>query len=311
MAFNVAGLSAYTNEESTEVFVQKVTLNETGKYARVIPNVKSTFALHLMLTTPIIQDGSSCGFTASGDVQLTDATLTTYACKFEDTLCLRTLEAKWTQKLLTAGQDYSDDDIPAFIMSDLSDRIANLLETYDWTGTTGANYYGGIATVIDTANTFTQANVAAYGTPIAAMSNSNIDEAIDMVTNAVIAKFPVWMTQSNVKWFVPIEWFGYFTQWTLRANYFHMKPESLGNNELPIPGTPWTIVGVIGLAGTTKSYMMEVGDNGNLFMGTDLSGEELRARIWYSNDDDNHKYSFRFRRGWQLAYPSRVIKFSY
>src|SRR3989337_1815906 len=128
MGLNVAGLSNYTNQESTDLFIQKVTTMKTAGYLKKLPNVKSSFAFHLMLTTPIIQDGSGCGFTASGDVQLTDRTISTYQVKFQDTICLRTLEAKWTQHLLSPGQDYSDSQIPVVIMSNLADEISNRME---------------------------------------------------------------------------------------------------------------------------------------------------------------------------------------
>lgn len=312
MAFNVAGLANYSNQESTDLYIQKVTTQKTAGYAMKMPNVKSSFAFHLLLTTPIIQDGSGCGFTASGDVQFTDRTLTTYPYKFEDTLCLRTLEAKWTQKLLTAGQDYSDSDIPAVIMSDLSDQIANRLESYDWTGTTGANFYDGIQTVIEAANTYTEANVAAYGTPQTAISNTTIDECLDMLMNASIQKFPVWQEQSNIKLFVPLAVIGYYAQYIFRLNHFNIKPTEIGKTEYDWIGTPgWKIVGVPGLTGTggsgTKMWMFETD---NIFLGFDASSDETSARLWYSMDDDVHRYSFRGRRGWNTPFPNKFLRFS-
>lgn len=310
MAFNVAGLSNYSNQESTDLLLQKVTGIKTATYAQKIGNVKSSFALHRLLTTPILQDGTACGFTASGDVQFTDKTLTTYAIKYEDTLCMRTLEAKWTQKLLNSGQNYEDSDIPAVIMSDLYDRIANALETYDWTGTTGANYYDGIATIIDTANLFTQVNNTTYmtGGALASVTESTIDEAKNGMIIAAVKRFPQWMAKSTVKWFVPMEWIAYYAQNLLDKNYFHVKPEDITKGEINIPGTPWNIVGVNGLAGQTKSYMF---DTEFLFLGFDASSDETSARLWYSQDNDNHRYSIRMRRGWQHAYPNEVLKFSY
>jgi hypothetical protein len=311
MAFNVAGLSDYSNQENTDLFIQKVTLQKTAGYAQKVGGVKSSFAFHLLLTTPIVQDGDGCGYTASGDVQFTDRTLTTYALKFEDTLCLRTLEAKWTQKLLNSGQNYEDSDIPSVIMSDIADQIANKIESYDWTGTTGANFYNGIATVIETANTFTEANAAAYGTPQTAISNTTIDETLDMLMNAAIAKFPTWVGQTNVKLFVPMAVIGYYQQYLFRNNFFHFKPENIGNNEFPWIGTNWSIVGVNGLTGTgtagTKCWMFETD---NIFLGFDADSDETSARLWYSQDNDNHRYSFRLRRGWDTPYPNRFIRFS-
>lgn len=316
MAFNVAGLSNYTNQESTDLFIQKVTTQKTAGYAQKLPGVKSSFAFHKLLTTPIIQDGTSCGFTASGDVQFTDRTLTTYALKFEDKLCLRTLEAKWTQKLLNGGQDYSEDDIPAVIMSDIADQIANKLETYDWTGTVASNIYDGIQTVIEAANTYTDANTTTYGTVQTAISNTTIDEVLDMCMNAAIAKFPVWVGQNNIRLFVPMAVIGYYQQYLFRTNLFHFKPTDINQAEYDWIGTNgWKIVGVNGLTGTSTSNGLTtcklwMCETDNLFLGFDADSDETSARLWYSQDNDDHRYSFRMRRGWDSPYPNRFIRFS-
>lgn len=315
MGFNTTGLSNYTNQESTDLFIQKVTTQKTAGYATKLPNVKSSFAFHLMLTTPIIQNGDGCGYTASGDVQFTDRTLNTYAIKFEDKLCLRTLEAKWTQKLLSPGQNYEDSDIPAVIMSDLADQIANKIESYDWTGTIAANYYDGIQTVIESADTFTDANTTTYGTVQTAVSNSTIDECLDMLMNAAIAKFPLWMGQSNIRLFVPMAVIGYYVQYVFRLNGYHIKPIAIDTAEYEWVGTPgWKIVGVNGLTGTSTSNGLTacklwMCETDNLYLGFDASSDETSARIWYSQDNDDHRYSFRMRRGWNTPHPNRFIRF--
>ena len=41
-----------------------------------------------------------------------------------------------------------------------------------------------------------------------------------------------------------------------------------------------------------------------------MEKEEEQDEVWYSKDDDNVKYSFRFRRGWQIAFPSEIVKYA-
>jgi hypothetical protein len=47
-----------------------------------------------------------------------------------------------------------------------------------------------------------------------------------------------------------------------------------------------------------------------MYLGVDMEGEEEKAKMWYSDDDDLAKYSFRFRRGWQVAIPSEIVKYA-
>ncbi len=73
-------------------------------------------ALQILTNTPIPQNGDGCSFLASGTTAFTQREIDAKAVKYQDTLCPRTLEAKWTQILLKNGQKYSEADIPAKIV---------------------------------------------------------------------------------------------------------------------------------------------------------------------------------------------------
>lgn len=314
MAFDVSGLVNYTDQTSTDLLVKKTVKTKTAGFAKKVPSVKSSFALQLLSNTATHQDGSGCGFNASGTTAFTQRTLTTYAIKIEDTLCLRTLEAKWTQALLAAGQDYSTSDIPAAIMANIYDEEAENLETYDWTGTVaGAAKYDGLKTIIDAAVGVTEANAAAYvpgGAPLTAVDETNVIDVVSACYNALIANAPALLGQSNNYLFIPMEYFGYLTIAYLNKNYFVYNNAATAGAEdmIPMLGNPnIKIVGTVGLTGTKDCYLIN-GDN--MFLGFDASSEETSARMWYSNDDDIHKYSIRFRRGWQIAYPTEIVKFT-
>src|SRR5690242_3182617 len=115
MAYSVASLTAYVNEQDKKLLTALQFERETASYANIVTGVKSSKALQLLTNTPIPQDGSTCAFNASGTTAFTQRLITTGAVKYQDTLCPRTLESKWTQLLLKNGQVYTDADIPAAI----------------------------------------------------------------------------------------------------------------------------------------------------------------------------------------------------
>ena len=49
----------------------------------------------------------------------------------------------------------------------------------------------------------------------------------------------------------------------------------------------------------------------NVYFGYDKDeSAENVSEMWYSKDNQTHKYSIRLRRGWQVAYVNEVIKFT-
>lgn len=306
MAFDVSGLDNYTNQTVTDLFVQDYVTNKTANYAQKIDDVKSAIALHRFQTALTRQDGAACSYTSSGTVAFTDRVLTTYPLKYGQTFCARDLQPKWTQLLLNSGQDIESQEPGAVILADLSKKVAADLESTDWTGTVASNLYDGIQTILETANMATQVNHTDYGTVQTAIDETTIDEILIMLRKAAIKKFPHWMGKSTIKVFVPMSVIGYLSANLLDKNYFHVPPKDIMPGNFPFLLTPWEFVGVYGLTGN-KIWMF---DTDHLFLGFDSSSDETSAKIWYSKDDDNHKWSMRLRRGWQHIFPDEVLKFT-
>lgn len=153
MAFVVSSLTNYVNEQSKDLLTALHFESKTGSMAEVHPGIKSSEALQLLATTPIPQSASACSFNASGDITFTQAILAVSPVKWEDLLCLKTLESKWTQLLLKAGSKYTEADIPSKIMDEIVAVIEEQIETLDWQGDTAAgsaylNKYDGLRKLI-------------------------------------------------------------------------------------------------------------------------------------------------------------------
>lgn len=299
MSFVVSSLTNYTNEQSKKLIAAVQFKAETAALAAIQTGVKSAAALQILTVDPVPQDGASCGFNASGTTTFTQRTITAKAVKFEETMCLRDLEAKWTQILLRNGQKYSEADVPAVIIDEISKKIMARLETADWQGdtTSGNAYiktYDGLAKIIK----------AASG--VVAMTSSTINETnIRTILRDGVSKVPDALKGNpEFTFFVGYDTYTTYLNKISADNHFHMFDASV-YGEIRVENSPYKLKAVHGLDGTNEIYGALPS---NLVLGVDMEGEEEKAALWYSQDDDNVKYSFRFRRGWQIAIPSEVLK---
>ena len=309
--FTVSSLTDYVNEQSRELLTALQFENETASYANIQPGVKSSAALQILTSTPIPQDGSTCAFNASGGTTFTQRILSTSAVKYQDTLCFRTLEAKWTQLLLKRGQKYDESDVPAAMVADLVAQIKAQQETADWQGDTTStsaylSRYDGLIKII----------AAASGTNVATASTWNASNARAIVKN-IISKIPAALKGSpSVKIFMGYDAAETYRQALMDANLFHVPAGSGNQQGIMAEGSVHEVVPVHGLDGLTASsgtsapFIFALDPDRNLYLGVDSPDEEDQAEMWYSQDDQNVKYSFRFRRGWQIAFPSEIVEYA-
>lgn len=310
MGFTVSSLTDYVNQENTELLTALQFEGETAEYANVQSGIKSAETLQILTNTPYPQDGSSCGFNASGDTAFTQRTLTTKAVKYQDQLCLRTLESKWTQKLLKKGQKYTEADLPKAILDDIVSIIKKHQEVMDWQGDTSSsnvflNRYDGLIKIIK----------AATGTNVATASTWNATNARAIMKNIINAIPATMKGDPDVKIFMGYDAAETYRQVMMDANLYHVAAGTKDQKGLYAEGSVHEIVPVHGLDGLTGNtgdnpFIFAMNPDRNLYLGVDMENEEEQAKVWYSDDDDLVKYSFRYRRGWQVAFPSEIVEYS-
>jgi len=110
MSFSVGTLANYTKENEALLVASSVLGSKTASLIKdqgnVMVGVKSAETINIMDTDAIFQDGSSCGFNASGLTSFTQRTVTVGRIKVNEALCMKDLEAKYLQKALPAGSMY-------------------------------------------------------------------------------------------------------------------------------------------------------------------------------------------------------------
>lgn len=308
MSFVVSSLSNYTNEQSTDLLVKALFGSKTASTlqtaGQVQVGVKSSASLNLLASTVFFQ-ADGCGYNPSGATTFTQRNITVGAVKVEETLCPKTLEAKWMQTQIMAG---SPTMIPfeEQIGSEKSAVIAENIEIAMWQGDTASgnpnlNRFDGFNKIIAAASP-TLANAAP--TTFTSITSANIDDILDQVYANIPARVA---TKSDLVCFIGVDAFKLMLVNLKNANLFHYAVEASEAMEMIYPGTNMKLIAVGGLSGTNK---IVAGSLSNFFVGTDLANEEESYKLWYSEDNDEVRFRTTFKYGVQVAYPSEVVYFT-
>ena len=308
MAFNVTGLTNYTNELSTELVVRSLFGSKTAAVlqaaGQVQVGVKSAEALNI-LASDIFFQADGCGFTASGNTNFTQRVITVGKIKVEEDLCPKTLETKWLQTQMVPG---SPESVPfeEQIGQEKASRIAKLLEVAMWQGDTATsntnpntNRFDGFNKIIDAASASTVSGNTSSAT---AITTANVEDLIDNMYNAAPADIA---DADDLVLFVGIDTFKKYTTALRNSNLFHYAADTSGM-EIVIPATNVRMVAVGGLNGTNRMFLGRIT---NFFVGTDLANEEENFKFWFSLDNDIVRFRATMKYGVQIAFPDQLVQF--
>ena len=314
MAFSVGTLAAYTKENEALLVASSVLGSKTADLIKsqgnVMVGVKSAETINIMDTDAIFQDGSSCGFNASGTTSFTQRTVTVGKIKVNEALCLKDLEAKYLQKALPAGSMYDSMVYSEEYSKRKAEKIAQQLERTLWLGNTGSvdvnlNKFSGITTLITAAGaSVVNANsVALHGVVETAITDANVISIFDDIYKAIPAQI---VDKDDVAIFCGMDTFRTYTVKLKSSNLYHYQFDGKANGEFYLPGTNVKVIAVQGLNGSNDIVAMRIS---NLFLGTDLLNEEERFEIFYAKEADQVRFVSEFKMGVNFAFPDEIVKF--
>lgn len=314
MGFDVSALANYTKENEALLVTSSVLGAKTASLIKsagnVMVGVKSSEKINIMETDAIFQDGSSCGFNASGSTTFTQRTVTPGKIKVNEALCPKDLEAKYLQKALPTGSMY--DSVP--FEQEYSDKkaktIAAQLETALWQGDTSSvnvnlNRFDGLVKLIGAASGVVAANASTYisGAPLSSITAANVISIFDGVYQAIPAKV---VAADDMTIFCGQDLFRTYTVALKNSGSFNYQIDVKADSEFVLPGTTIKVIAVAGLNGTNKVYAMRLS---NMFLGTDLLNEEEKFEIFYAKEADQVRFVSEFKMGVNIAFPDEVVKF--
>jgi hypothetical protein len=314
MSFSVGTLAAYTKENEQLLVASSVLGSKTASLIKeqgnVMVGVKSAETINIMDTDAIFQDGSSCGFNASGLTSFTQRTVTVGKIKVNEALCLKDLEAKYLQKALPAGSMYDSMIYAEEYSKRKTEKISSQLEKALWQGNTGSvdvnlNKFTGLISLITSAGaSVVNANsVAFHGVVETAITDANVVSIFDDIYKAIPAQV---VDKDDMAIFCGMDTFRTYTVKLKSSNLFHYKYDEAANGQFFLPGTNVRVIAVQGLNGTNDIVATRIS---NLFIGTDLLNEEERFEIFYAKEADQVRFVSEFKMGINFAFPDEIVKF--
>lgn len=300
MAYTVSALTNYvkTNED---VLIKSVVLGgvkgDTISNLSLQTGIKTKERLNYLDVEPAFQDGTNCGFSASGKTEFTDRELETKQYKVQDQYCDRVLLGKFAeyQVKINAQKEASDLPFEAVLMDEIIGGINAGMEKEVWLGTgTGSSLIKGFVTLAASAD-------SASTVAVSIESGTSVYNAIKKVVMAIPERI---IDEAVV--FVSPAIYRAFVQEMVEKNYFHYKNDgNVENMDITFPGTDIKVHKTIGLTGDKKHIYAS--SYKNMVYGCDLQGDEEKVKVWYDDNSELFKYSIRWNAGVMTYFPDMVV----
>lgn len=299
MAFNVEDVAGYISANEKQLIGKAVLGAKTAGMLNLQTGVVGTTNINLLTATAGLQDGSSCGFTAKGDVTVSKRQLVPSLIKVNQTFCDKDLlgsSLQWGVKVAAGMESIPFEQMfTGQIVKEVNKEVENLI----WKGnttTTGGTYLDladGLLTIL-----------AGEDTIDGSVSGKTLtDDTVDVINN-VVSVIPDEIIDMNPVIFVGYDVYRKYIAGIQAANLFHYTADLNAGMETMIPGTNVKLIGVPGLNGTGKAVATYVE---NLYLGVDMMNDKETASFWFSKDDDIFKLKISFAISTQVAFPDLVV----
>lgn len=302
MSYTVSGLTNYV-EVNKDVLIKNVVLG--GVKGDTIPalrkqlGIKTKERLNYLNVDPVLQDGSNCGFSASGSTVFSERDIETAQIKAQDQYCDKDLLGKFAeyQVKIAADKDAADMPFEGEILDEVIRNINEKMEKLVWQGNKSAatpDLIDGFLTQALGADSGSTINVSiASGTSvynaikatIMAIPEDILDKAVVNVAPAIYRKFVDELVEKNL---------------------FHFAPDAKQEDkDITFPGTEVRVHKTHGLKGDKRHIWASTYEN--MVYGADLMGDEEKVRFWYDDNSELYKYSIHWNAGVKTLYPDMVV----
>lgn len=297
--FVVSGLPAYV-QQNQDLIIKNFALVGTATRRRIglQTGVKKSAYLNYLALAPVLQDGSGCGFNASGTATLTQRTITTAMIKVDMDICAKTLIGKYPEYLVRIAAGGYDLPFEAYIVEGLTNELNKAIEKLIWQGdhtkSTDATvkWIDGFIYQFDNDSDVIDVTIA-NGT------------AIYNAIKAVYLAIPEETLERGAEIYISPANYRDFLQAMVEKNYFHYSgPQDAAPEEFVFPGTDVKVVKTPGLAGVNNLIVASFPEN--FVYGCDAEGDLEEVKIWFSDDDDLFKLKVKWNSGIAYRFPNQV-----
>lgn len=297
--FVVTSLPTYV-QENKDMLLKNFALVGGGTRSRISvqTGIKSSAYLNYTEVDPTLQDGTGCGFTSQGEVELTQRKIETAAIKVNLEICPKTLRGKYAEYLIRMNA--TEDSLPfeQYIMDGLINNLNKKTEVLMWQGDTTKTGDANLKWI----NGFLKIAGAETGVIDVTIEGKSVYDDI----MKVYMELPDAVIERGGEIYVSPANYRKFLQEMVSKNYFHYASAvEAAPEEFYFPGTNVKVVSTYGLTGVNNVIVGTFAKN--LFYGCDMEGDEEDIKVWFSDDDDLYKIKALWNMGVQIAFPDMVV----
>ena len=292
----VTALPNYVEEHRLPLIAKSVLRGKTIELVQIETGVKSDTALNLISASVTFGDGSSCGWTPTEGVTLSQRKLVPVFIKVNQAFCDKNLLKKWASYEVTLAAGRSTLPFEEQFLEEISNSINEQIEKMVWQG--------------DSANGASRVECDGYlkhieaggsgATILTDTDGTTAYNRIKRVYNALPARV---VDKQDTVIFVSNSLYRDFINELVASNLYHFNPD-YGQGEYPLPGTSIRVIAVSGLDGTNK---IVAGRLSNFFYGVDAEDDKDTLDLWYSKDNQEFRLAANFAVSTQVAYPDEIV----
>ena len=297
MSYNVSGLTNYV-ETNKNVLIKDAVLgsdekNFTLPIVRHQLGVKTKERLNYLEVNPILQDGSSCGFSAQGSTVLSDRVVECSIMKYNDSWCWKDILGKYAEYQVNINANEEglpfESELTDQIVKGINKEVERLIWVGDKSGTDLIDGWLIIALGADSASTIT--GVTASGA-----------SAYAAIEQAYMAIPERWIDDAVI--FVSPSTFREYCNDLVAKNLFNYNGENGQLTEMFFPASNVRIRKAKGLENSNYIYA-SVPDN--MVFACDMLDAKEDFKMWYNDEDELVKVKVLFNGGCATLYPDAVV----
>jgi len=303
--FDITGTTniALQPDEQREIVYKIFGAARLFDHITLLERIKSGDAIPLINFTPAFSEGT-CGFSNNNDIIVTDKTITTKALKSDVALCPSDLTKTAFERYLPDGvlnemQDLTfKDALVAYMAGRYAREIQRLALVGDTAGTPADAIDGlvtqayaagsGVVSVSGTAPTSTDALTKLFNIYEAMKS-----DILDPEARPVILVGMDWLRKAAIQ------------SYNDNRTAYNFTIDAQGGFVLPT--TNVRVQGFNELNGTNKAL---AGAGIYAFVGTDLEDDMSQVKMWFSEDNQEIRSTFRARLGAALVFADQFVKYN-
>ena len=296
--FVVTSLPTYV-QENKDMLLKNFALvgGSTRSRISVQTGIKSSAHINFMEITPTLQDATGCGFSAAGDVVLTQRTITTAPVKINIEICPKTLRGKYAEYLIQTNATEAALPFEQYIMEGVTNTLAKKTEVLMWqgdkakTGDANLKWIDGFLAIAED-----EADV------IDVTMTDDIYASVEAVYLAlpeevILRGAEIYLSPANYRKFLAA---------LVNKNFYHYASATeAAPEEFYFPGSNAKVVMTPGLVGVDNKILGTFAKN--LFYGCDMENDEEVIDLWYSQDDRLFRLAAEWNPGVQIAFPNMVV----